>query len=313
MSRHYFSYNEYLKKTFPFKVYKIPLDAGFTCPNRDGALGYGGCIYCENKSFSPNSQGDRRSVSEQIARGIAFYKTRRNAEKFIAYFQAYTNTYAPVTHLKALYDEALTFPEVVGLSIGTRPDCVSDEALDLLADYARRTHLWVEFGLQTIYDQTLDWVHRGHTFAQFEDAVRRTKARGLPICVHVILGFPGETREMMLKTAETLAALGIDGIKIHHLYVAEKTLMEKIYRKGEIPVMDLDDYVPLVCDFLERIPDRVAVQRLMGELDGDYLVAPRWGKRKQEILAAIEAEFQRRGTRQGSSASQEPAQIAAAP
>lgn len=299
MSKYYFSYGRYLKQVFPFKVYKIALDAGFTCPNRDGSVAYGGCIYCENRSFSPNSKGERKSVKEQIEKGTAFYRENFRAEKFIVYFQAYTNTYGPVSLLKELYDEALSFPEVVGLSIGTRPDCLSEDVLDLLEHYSTKTHLWVEIGLQSMHNDTLLWMNRGHTYEQFVDAIVRTKLRGLRVCVHVILGVPGETREMMKKTSDALANLNIDGLKIHHLYVAEKTLLEKMYRAGQVKTLAMDEYVALVCDFLERIPPQVAIQRLTGELKGEYLVAPQWGVSKRALLSAIEKEFARRGSHQG--------------
>lgn len=297
--KYYFSYGDYLKRVFPFKVYKIALDAGFTCPNRDGSAGYGGCIYCENRSFSPNSKGERKSVREQIEKGIAFYQKNFKAEKFIVYFQAYTNTYGPVSLLKELYDEALSFPEVVGLSIGTRPDCLPEDVLDLLAYYSLKTHLWVEIGLQSMHNDTLHWMNRGHTYEHFVDAITRTKLRGLSVCVHVILGLPGETREMMMQTADNLALLNIDGLKIHHLYIAEKTLLEKMYRAGQVKTLAMDEYVALVCNFLERIPPHVAIQRLTGELKGEYLVAPQWGVSKRALLAAIEKEFARRGSYQG--------------
>jgi len=300
MGKYYFSYGDYLKRIFPFKVYKIPLDAGFTCPNRDGSAGYGGCIYCENRSFSPNSKGELKSVREQIEKGMAFYQKNFKAEKFIVYFQAYTNTYGPVSLLKGLYDEALSFPEVVGLSIGTRPDCLPEDVLDLLVYYSSKTHLWVEIGLQSMHDETLHWMNRGHTFAHFVDAITRTKLRGLRVCVHVILGLPGETHDMMMQTADNLAKLHIDGLKIHHLYVAEKTLLAKMYRSGEVKTLAMDEYVALVCDFLERIPPYVAIQRLSGELKGEYLVAPQWGVSKRALLTAIEREFARRGSCQGS-------------
>lgn len=299
MSKYYFSYNDYLKQVFSFKVYKIALDAGFTCPNRDGSKGYGGCIFCENRSFSPNSNGERRSVREQIEKGIDFYRKNFSVEKFIVYFQAYTNTYGPVDILKGLYDEALSFPDVVGLSIGTRPDCLPDDVLDLLVNYSKKTHLWVEIGLQSMHDDTLLWMKRGHNYEQFVDAIIRTKLRGLRVCVHVILGLPGETREMMMQTADALASLNIDGLKIHHLYVAEKTLLEKIYRDGQVDLLTMSKYVPLVGDFLERIPANVAIQRLTGELKGEYLVAPKWNVSKRAVLAAIEREFARRGSYQG--------------
>lgn len=299
MSRYYFSYGDYLKTVFPFKVYKIALDAGFTCPNRDGSAGYGGCIFCENRSFSPNSKGEKRSVREQIENGISFYRKNFKAEKFIVYFQAYTNTYGPVSLLRELYEEALSFPEVIGLSVGTRPDCLPDEALDLLAHYSRKTHLWVEIGLQSMHDDTLRWMNRGHSYDQFVDAIARAKLRDLRVCVHVILGLSEETHDMMMQTADSLTGMGIDGLKIHHLYVAENTLLEKLYRKGQVKTLSMDEYVPLVCDFLERIPSNVAIQRLTGELKGEYLVAPNWSVSKRGVLAAIEKEFTKRGSYQG--------------
>ena len=299
MGKYYLSYGEYLKKAFPLKVYKIALDAGFTCPNRDGLVAYGGCIYCENRSFSPNSKGEKRSVTKQIGAGIEFYKKHFNAERFIVYFQAYTNTYGPVSLLKELYDEALSFPEVVGLSVGTRPDCLPEEVLDLLALYSEKTHLWVEIGLQSMHNETLLRTNRGHTYEQFTDAIIRTKLRGLRICVHVILGLPGETREMMMQTAEALAGFPIDGLKIHHLYIAENTILAKFHKASPVKTLTMEEYVSLACDFLERIPSHVAIQRLTGELKGDYLIAPAWGVSKRAVLAAIEKEFARRGTCQG--------------
>ena len=299
MSKYYFSYRDYLKQLFPFRVYKIGLDAGFTCPNRDGSVAYGGCVYCENRSFSPNSKGSKLSVSEQIENGMEFYRRLFKAEKFIAYFQAYTNTYGPISLLDNLYKEALTFPDIVGLSIGTRPDCLPDEIIDLLSCYSKKTHLWVEIGLQSMHEDTLKWMNRGHSFDQFVDAITRVKLKGLRVCVHVILGFPGETHEMMMQTADILARLNIDGLKIHHLYVAENTMLEKMYEKGGMNLLSLDEYIHIVCDFLERIPPNVAIQRLTGELTGDYLIAPKWGASKMVILTAIENEFARRNSFQG--------------
>lgn len=299
MSKYYFSYGNYLKQIFSCKVYKIGLDAGFTCPNRDGSVAYDGCVYCENRSFSPNSKGSRRTVSEQIAGGMEFYRNHFKADKFIAYFQAYTNTYGPVNLLDDLYREALSFDDVVGLSIGTRPDCLPDEVVDLLASYSKKTHLWVEIGLQSMYEETLTWMNRGHSFDQFVDAITRVKLRGLRVCVHVILGLPGETHDMTMQTADTLAGLNIDGLKVHHLYVAENTMIEKMYAKGGIDLISLEEYIHLVCDFLERIPPGVAIQRLTGELTGDYLIAPKWGVSKKVILRAIENEFESRNSYQG--------------
>lgn len=298
MSSFYRSYSQYLREQFPYKVYKIAVDAGFTCPNLDGTVAYGGCTYCDNKSFSPNTRLTPRPVREQVLSGIEFYRKRFDAEKFIVYFQAFTNTHGPVERLKRLYDEALACPDVVGLSIGTRPDCVPEEVLDLLSDYAARCHLWVEYGLQSIHDATLEKLNRGHTYAQFVDAVERTRQRRLPICAHVILGLPGETYGMMMQTAQAVASLGLDGLKIHHLYIAKNTALEKAHRRNPIKTLSLEEYIGLICDFLEWMSPSMVIQRLMGELSGEYVVAPLWGKTKSEILRLVDREFARRRTRQ---------------
>jgi radical SAM protein (TIGR01212 family) len=300
-SNRYFTYRAYLTRIFPGRVYKIPLDAGMTCPNRDGAVAAGGCSYCDNASFSPNASGPGKSISQQLEEGIGFYRGKRFAgERFIAYFQAYTNTYAPLPELAALYDEALSLPEVVGLAIGTRPDCVGEEVLDLLERYRSRTALFLELGLQSIHDGTLRRVNRGHTAADFFDAARRVKRRGIRLCVHIILGLPGETREEMLLTVEALATLPIDGVKITHLYIPAGAPIASSFRKGEVQTLGFEAYLDLVCDVLERLPPHVAVERLMGELSGPDILAPRWGKSKSEILRRIDARLEERGTRQGS-------------
>ncbi|MBI3811538.1 MAG: TIGR01212 family radical SAM protein [Nitrospirae bacterium] len=299
MNPYYRSYSRYLKETFPYKVYKVAIDAGFSCPNIDGTVATGGCSYCDNKSFSPNSRTVPRPIREQILSGMEFYHRRFGAEKFIVYFQAFTNTHGPVGQLKRLYDEALTFPDVVGLSIGTRPDCVPEPVLDLLSDYHCRTQLWIEYGLQSIHDVTMASLNRAHTYDQFLDAVGRTRRRGLRIFTHVILGLPGETPAMMMQTADEVARLNLDGIKIHHLYISKNTALAKLHQHQPIKTLPLEEYIPLACDFLERIPSAVVIERLMGELNEDYVVAPRWGKTKSEILRLIDLEFERRGSRQG--------------
>ena len=307
MKPYYRTYKQYLKEQFPYKVYKIALDAGFTCPNIDGTVASGGCTYCDNKSFSPNSRQPPRPVRSQIEEGMTFYRERFGAEKFIAYFQAFSNTHGPIEWLRRLYDESLSFRDVVGLSIGTRPDCVPDDVLDMLSGYARRTLLWIEYGLQTIHDQTLRDTNRGHTYAQLVDAVERTKNRGLSVCVHVILGLPGESHGMMMQTAEAVAQLGVDALKIHHLYIAKNTALEKAHRTHPIRILALDEYVSTACDFLERIPPETIIERLMGELNERSVIAPLWGKSKGEILNLMDKEFERRGTAQGSLFSKTPA------
>ncbi len=300
MRRYYNAYSRYLRSRFPQKVYKLPLDAGFNCPNRDGRVAFGGCTFCSNASFSPNSICPLKSIREQVEEGIAVYRKRRfGGEKFIAYFQAFTNTDAPVEHLAALYDEALSHPDVIGLAIATRPDCLREPVLDLLNDLQKRTALFLEVGLQSIHDETLRQVNRAHTFADFADAVERIKKRDLYLSTHLILGLPGEDREMMLKTADQVARMPIDAVKLTHLYIPRQSPLAQAYRRGELTLLTLSEYIQLICDVLERLPARLIIERLMGELDGEDILAPLWGKHKGEILEMIEAEFARRGTCQG--------------
>ncbi|MBI3804133.1 MAG: TIGR01212 family radical SAM protein [Nitrospirae bacterium] len=300
MQRYYNAYSHYLKGRFPWRVYKLPLDAGFNCPNRDGRVAVGGCTFCSNASFSPNSGGPLRSVRDQVDEGIAVYRKRRfGGEKFIAYFQAFTNTDAPVDRLAALYEEALSHPEIVGLAIATRPDCLPEPVLDLLSTLQKRTALFLEVGLQSSHDETLRRVNRGHTFADFVDAVDRIKRRGFYLSTHLILGLPGEDRTRMLETVERVAQLPVDAVKVTHLYIPRQAPLAQAYRRGELSLLTLPEYLQLVCDLLERLPARMIIERLMGELDGEDILAPRWGRHKGEILEMIASEFARRGTCQG--------------
>lgn len=300
MLRHYNSYGHYLKRRFSWKVYKLPLDAGFDCPNRDGRVAFGGCTFCSNASFSPNSAGPLRSVRAQVEEGMAVYRKRRfGGERFIAYFQAFTNTDAPVERLASLYDEALSHPDIVGLAIATRPDALPEEVLDLLGALQKRTALFLEVGLQSSHDETLRRVNRGHTFSDFVDAVGRIKKRGLYLSTHLILGLPGEDRSMMMETVDRVSSLPIDAVKLTHLYIPRQAPLAQRYRRGEMTLLTLSEYIPLVCDALERLPTEVIVERLMGELDGEDILAPLWGRHKGEILEMVHAEFDRRGTSQG--------------
>ncbi len=332
----FYSFKNYLKDRFPgLKVYKIALDAGFTCPHRTSDTRAGGCIYCENRSFSPYARlSPRPPISEQIAKAMEFYRQRHKANKFIIYFQAYTNTLGPVDKLKALYDEALAHPDIVGLSIGTRPDCVPDQTLDLITGYTKRYDVWLEYGLQSAHDKTLEFINRGHKYADFEDAVKRTKGRGISIAAHLILGLPNETRADMLESVQKVIDLGIDGIKLHHLYVAQNTKLAELYKQNHpsviasptgakqsqvneittspdsnrvtrndksiaIKVFTLAEYIPLVCDIIEMLPPKMSVHRLTGELSGEYLIAPQWNTSKSAIIRMIEEELTKRGTYQG--------------
>lgn len=296
----YRAFSDYLRERFGCRVYKVTLDAGFTCPNRDGFLGEGGCIYCNNAGFSPNTRKPPAPVREQMLTGMEYLAGRFKAEKFIAYFQAFTNTYGPVEKLRELYDEALVDERVVGLSIGTRPDCLPDDVVALIAGYARRLEVWVEVGLQSATDRTLERVRRRHTVETFVDAVRRLKAcEGVWVCAHVILGLPGESREEMLASARLINDAGVDGVKVHLLHVLKDTDLEKLFVAGELEVFEMTEYVGLVCDYLERLSPDVVVQRLTADGPPDILVAPRWAMKKKLTVAMIENELQRRGTRQG--------------
>jgi hypothetical protein len=265
----------------------------------DGTVTVGGCVYCDNRSFSPNRRLPRRSLRAQIEDGIEILRQRYGAQKFLAYFQAGTNTYAPVEKLKRLYDEALDHPDVVGLMIGTRPDCVAEPVLSLVEQYSRDRWVCLELGLQTIHDRSLRWMNRGHDFACFLDAVKRSQNRGFDLCAHVILGLPGETHDDMLATAEVCASLGLNAIKIHNLHVVKDTPLEAMYRRGEVPMFALDEYIQILCDFLERLPPEMVIHRLSGDAPGEYLIAPLWCRDKSAIVRGVEAEFRRRGTRQG--------------
>ncbi len=296
----YYDLNTYFRRRFGCRVQKISVDAGLTCPNRDGRLGTGGCIYCNARGSGTGAAARGLSLTEQIVQSKRYLARRYKARKFLVYFQSFTNTYAPLPKLRRLYDEALADPDVVGLSIGTRPDCVDQGVLDLLQDYAHNRLVWVEYGLQSVHDATLRRIRRGHDFAAFRRAVAATRGRGIRICAHVILGLPGETRRHMLETARTVGRMGIDGVKLHLLYVVRETPLARLFTRGAYRCLQQDEYVRLVCDFLERLPPPMVIQRLTGDPHRDELLAPAWSLRKQETLARIRAELQRRGTRQGS-------------
>jgi radical SAM protein (TIGR01212 family) len=297
--RRYHAFSRFLRERFGGKVYRVTVDAGFTCPNVDGSVAVGGCVYCDNRSFSPNRRLPRVGLAEQLRRGMAVLKKLFGVERFIAYFQAATNTYAPVEKLRRLYDEALAHPQVIGLAVGTRPDAVPDAVLDLLQDYARRCYVCLELGLQSRHDRSLDWMNRGHHFDAFVDAVRRSQGRGLDLCTHVILGLPGEDRHDMLATADAVAALPLHGVKIHNLHVVRDTPLERMYRAGEVRLLERTEYVGLVCDFLERLTPTVVIHRLTGDAPPDYLVAPQWCLDKPGLIRDIEAELERRDSWQG--------------
>lgn len=286
--KRYRDLKSFLIDSFGCRVHKVTIDAGFTCPNRDGTVGYGGCIYCDERGSGSYAVNRLNPVSEQVSDGIERLKKRYKAEKFIAYFQAFTNTYAPVKRLKKLYDEAVKHPDVVGLAIGTRPDCVPAPVLDLIESYVKNYQVWIEYGLQSCHDSTLRRINRGHRYEDFVSAVERTRGRGILICAHVIIGLPGESREDILATADAVADLQLDAIKIHSLYILEGTPIAEMYRHGEVRMMEREEYVELVYDFLERLPPDIVIQRLIGEGPRDRLIAPKWCLNKHAVLAQID-------------------------
>lgn len=295
----FYSYNFFLRSKFGHRVHKVSLDAGFTCPNVDGTVTTGGCVFCDNRSFSPSRRLPRTTIQGQLQEGIRRVQWRYDVQEFIAYFQPATNTYAPVDRLRRLYGDALDDSRVIGLAIGTRPDCVADDVLELLEEFASRTYLSVELGLQTIHDRSLDWMNRGYHYDAFLDAVERSRGRGFEICAHVMLGLPGESHEDMLATARELARLGIDAVKLHNLYAVKNTPLADQVRSGQVMLMERDAYVRTVVDFLELLPPGCVVERTSGEAPPDYLVGPAWCLDKVAIRAALDAEFRRRDTWQG--------------
>lgn len=296
----YNSLNGYLKKLFGCRVQKIPIDAGFTCPNRDGTKSTRGCIYCNSYGSGTGALRRGLSISEQIRRGKLFLKQRYGASKFIAYFQSFSNTYGPLDILRERYEEALEDNDIVGLAIGTRPDCVDEETLSLIAAYKKDHLVWIEYGLQSAHDRTLDRINRGHSVADFLHAVRITKDAGIDVCVHIILGLPGETGRDVLETANLLALLGIQGLKIHALYIVKGSEMEGQVQKGRYVPLTQEEYVELVCDVIELIPPAIIIHRLTGDARPAELVAPLWIKDKAATIKAIRATLKRRGSSQGS-------------
>jgi uncharacterized protein len=298
-TKRYYDLKSFWLNRFGSRVYKLPIDAGFTCPNRDGTVSRGGCIYCDGRGSKLRQIGPLPSVAEQIRRGKEYYKRNKNAGQFIAYFQTFTNTYAPIDKLRELYDEALGEEDVIGLSIGTRPDCAPDSIIDLLQGYAMKSHIWLELGLQSIHDRTLRLINRGHSAATFLDALHRLSGRNIHICAHTIVGLPGETPEDVLETARAIATLPIHGIKIHALLALRGTVVGDLYEKGEITMFSREDYVRTVSDILEILPPEMVIQRLTADGYRDIFLGPKWAANKMEVLNAIDKELKRRDTYQG--------------
>ncbi len=297
--KRYNQFSAYLKNRFGAKVYKITIDAGFSCPNRDGTISKGGCIFCDDSGSFSQAHSNLLSVEKQVNEGIKTLSARFKAQKFMSYFQAYTNTYKPVDELEKIYKSSLCHPDVVGISIGTRPDCVDEDKLNLISDISKDYYTWVEYGLQSSHDKTLLKINRGHDYECFLRAYEKTKEKGINVCVHVILGL-WETRDEILQTAQRLADLKIDGIKIHMLCALQGTKLAQMYENKEIDFMSEDEYVSLVCDFLEILPPETTIHRLAGNGFRKTLIVPRWLGAKLDCLNKIDAEFLKRNTYQGS-------------
>lgn len=319
-NKRYNQYSAHLKEKFGVKVYKVTLDAGFSCPNRDGGINVTlnsrmsvhsdedgkplqGCIFCDEGGSFSQAHSNELSIEKQLETGIETLSKRFKAKKFMSYFQAYSNTYKPVAELEKIYKSALKHPDIVGISIGTRPDCVDKDKLKLISEFKDDYYTWIEYGLQSIHDRTLKAINRGHDFDCFLKAYDLAKSEGINICAHVILGLPGETKENMLQTAQKLAELKVDGVKIHMLCALEGTKLSQMYEQGKISFMSEDEYINLCCDFLEILPAETTIHRLAGNGLKKNLIAPRWLGKKLDALNKIDREFERRNSWQGCLAS----------
>lgn len=301
MRERYYKFSTYFKnKSITGRVQKITVDAGFSCPNRDGKISEDGCVYCNNEGFSPNARQNVKSVTDQIKQGISALERRYNASKFIVYFQAYTNTYAPVEKLKSVYDSVKEFKNVTGIAVGTRPDCINEEILELIDSYTKDYEVWIEYGLQSIHNKTLDKINRGHNYDDFLQAVALTrKKKSIKACAHVIIGLPCETDAMIIETAQAMGAIKLDGIKIHPMHVIRNTGLEVMYSKGEYKPLEMNEYIDLLIKFLEYLWPKTVIQRLTADCPKDLLVAPLWLSDKSMLLKSIDEALEQKGTFQG--------------
>lgn len=299
LSDYILTFGQHLLEQHGERIHKIALDAGFTCPNRDGAKGIGGCTFCNNSSFSPNGP-EQKALETQLDSGRRAITKRTRAKKYLAYFQAYTNTYADVAELDAMYREAMTQRDIVGLSVGTRPDCVSGEVLDLLDGYRREGRIvWLELGLQSAFDETLRRVNRGHGLAEYREVAVEARRRGIPLCTHLILGLPGEDESHYHASLDTVLDIGVDGLKLHPLHVVKHTVLANQWRRGEYQPLTREEYIRHACDLIERTPAHIVYHRVTGTASKDILLAPEWCSQKWNLLNGIELELARRGHRQG--------------
>jgi hypothetical protein len=299
--RRYNDFSTYFRSLFSERVQKVSIDAGFTCPNRDGSKGVGGCTYCNNKTFKPTYCDLEFSVSSQVEKGIEFFAKKYKSMRFLAYFQAYTNTYAPLSELKKLYEEALQHPKIDGLVISTRPDAVNAELLDYLAELSEKVYVMIEFGLESHLDRTLEKINRGHTFAESVWALQETAKRGINNCAHMILGLPGESRDELLEQARVISHLPVKNLKLHQLQIHKQTLLEKQFKAHpeQFKLYTAEEYIDLAVDYLELLNPEIIVERFISQAPIDMLIAPKWGLKNFEFVAKVEKRLKERDTWQG--------------
>ena len=299
-SDRYLNYNQVLKSEFSERVQKISINAGFTCPNRDGSKGKGGCTYCNNQTFSPEYCKPAKTITQQIEEGIDFFK-KYESQIYLAYFQSYTNTYDSLDKLKAIYEEALSHPKVVGIVVGTRPDCVNDEILDYFAELSRRCYVMVEYGIESTDDRTLEFINRRHDYACAEAAIRKTAARGIRTGAHLILGLPHESRETILSHATKISKLPLTAIKLHQLQLVKNTKMARQYAENPewFKLYTADEYIDLIIDFIELLNPRIAVERMISQSPPGFVIAPDWGLKNFEFIVKVEKRLAQRNARQG--------------
>ena len=296
---YYCDYGTWIRSRFPFRVQKISVDAGFTCPNRDGRISTGGCIFCNNRTFNPSYCDSRHSISQQLEEGKRFFARKYPDMKYLAYFQAYTNTYDSLARLQVLYEEALSVDDVVGLVIGTRPDCVSDELLDYLSALNQRTFLIVEYGIESANDSTLQFINRGHTFEQSRKAISKTHQRGILTGGHIILGLPGEDAEESIRQASLISALDLDILKIHQMQVIRGTALEKIYKQQPFHIYTAEEYIQLIARYIQHLRKDLVLERFVSQSPEELLVAPHWGLKNYEFTNLLVNYLRQHHIRQG--------------
>ena len=296
---YYYDYGTWIRHRFPFRVQKISVDAGFTCPNRDGRLSTGGCIYCDNRTFNPAYCQRQDSITRQLEAGKQFFARKYPTMKYLAYFQAYTNTYAAIDHLKALYEEALMVEDIVGIVIGTRPDCVSDELLNYLEVLNRRCFLIVEYGVESANDETLQRINRGHTFEQSRQAIIKTHERGILTGAHIILGLPGEDAEENLRQAPVISSLPIDILKIHQMQIIRGTRLAEAFERAPFHIYDIDEYIRLIANYIQRLRKDLVLERFVSQSPKQLLIAPQWGLKNHEFTDLLNNYLKAHNIRQG--------------